>query len=50
MAERTIAAQFGRLFIAGIVTALVIGTTLWQLASSSTEAIHAGVVTTFSAS
>jgi hypothetical protein len=49
MAERTVAAQCGRLFIAGILTAIVIGTTLWQLASSSTEAIQAGVTTTFSA-
>jgi len=33
--------------MAGILTAIVIGTTLWQLASSGTEAIQAGVVSTF---
>jgi hypothetical protein len=49
MAERTVGAQCGRLLIAGILTAIVIVTTLWQLASSSTEAVQIGVVTTFSA-
>jgi hypothetical protein len=48
MVERTVAAQCGRLFIAVILTAIVIGTTLWQIGSSSTEAMPAGVTVTFS--
>jgi len=48
MAERTVGAQCGRLFIAVVLTAIVIGTSLWQIGRSSTEAIHAGVATTFS--
>jgi hypothetical protein len=49
MLERTVAAQCGRLFIAGVLTAIVIGATLWQLASSSTEALQPGISSALSA-